>query len=84
MIVELIEFLQKRQRGVRTAGYLALALIVVWSVTGVDHQHGHTWLEKYLPGFWSLFTILAVLVLVFVAGWLGRAGIVTREDYYDK
>ncbi len=83
MIVELIEFLLKRQRGLRTAGSIALAIIVVWSVTGVDTHHAHTWLEKYIPGFWAIFASISALVLIFVASWLGRSGIMTREEYYD-
>ncbi len=83
MIVQLIEFLKARPKAVQTAAIIALAVLLVWSVAGVDTSHAHTWMEQYIPGFWALFTLLACLVLVFFSRWFGKSGIMTREDYYD-
>ena len=83
MIVQLIDFLKARPKAVMTAATIALPVLLVWSVTGVDTSHAHTWAERYIPGFWALFTLLACLVLVFFARWFGKSGIMTREDYYD-
>ncbi|MEE4136802.1 MAG: hypothetical protein V2I32_12045 [Desulforhopalus sp.] len=84
MIGNLIEFLEKRQQGMKSAGIIILAVIVVWSITGVDTHHAHTWLEAHLPAFWSIFALFSAVVLIFVARWLGKSGIQTREDYYDR
>ena len=84
MIIELIDYLKKRQRAVRIACGIAIAVMLLWTMIGVDNSHAHTWMEKHIPGFWALFTLLACLVLIFLARWLGRSGIMTREDYYDE
>ena len=83
MIVQLIDFLKARPKAVKTTAIIALAVLLVWSVAGVDTSHAHTWMERFIPGFWALFTLLACLVLVFFARWFGKSGIMTREDYYD-
>jgi len=84
MIGNLIEFLAKQRQGTKSAGIIILAVIVVWSITGVDTHHAHTWLEAHLPGFWSIFALISTVVLIFVARWFGKSGIQTREDYYDR
>ena len=84
MIVNFIDFLKERLRTVKACSYIAIGLILVWSVTGVDTHHAHTWMEVYIPWFWSIFGVLSCLVLVYFARWFGRSGIMTREDYYDN
>ncbi|HBT96601.1 MAG TPA: hypothetical protein DEB25_02630 [Desulfobulbaceae bacterium] len=83
MIVNLIEFLKARSKLVRHGGYGIVAAIVIWSLIVIDRHHVHSWLEK-IPGFWSLFTIVSALVLVFVAKAWAKTGIETDEDYYDR
>lgn len=83
MIIELIDYLKERQRAVRIACGIAVAVMLIWTMVGVDNSHAHTWMEKHIPGFWALFTLGACLVLIFLARWLGKSGIMTREDYYD-
>lgn len=83
MIVNLIEFIKERQPVVKQTCYGAIALIILWSIIAVDTHHAHTWLEK-IPGFWSLFGLASCVVLIFVATWIGKSGIQTREDYYDN
>lgn len=83
MIVQIIEYLKNRAQGVKHACYGAIVLIVLWNAIAVDHHHAHTWVEK-IPGFWALFGLASCVVLIFVASWLGKSGIQTREDYYDK
>ena len=83
MIVDLIEYLKARPQTVKQVCYGLIALIFLWSTIAVDTHHAHTWLEK-IPGFWSIFGFVSCIVLIFVAGWFGRSGIQTREDYYDN
>ena len=62
--------------------YGTMAVIVIWSMT-VDTSHAHTWVEKYIPGFWAIFGLGSCTVLIFFARWFGSAGIEREEDYYD-
>jgi hypothetical protein len=82
MIVNLIDYLQARLQTVKVLSVIAIAVMLVWTVVGVDTSHAHTWMEANIPGFWSLFTLLACLILIYFAGWFGKSGIMTREDYY--
>lgn len=82
-MTSLIDYLQKRQRGVRYVFFGAVAVILIGSLL-VDTSHGHTWMEKYIPGFWSIFAIVSCIVLIFFARWLAAAGIEREEDYYDR
>lgn len=84
MIVNCIDFLKQWPRSMRLLGVILAGAIVIWSMAAVDTSHAHTWLEKYIPGFWAIFAFLATCILIFVAGWFGRSGIQTREDYYDR
>jgi len=83
MIVHLIDFLRDRLKLVIIGCYIAIALVVVWSLS-VDTSHAHTWAEKMIPGFWALFGLGSCALIIFVARVIGRAGIMTREDYYDN
>jgi drug/metabolite transporter (DMT)-like permease len=83
MIIQLIDYLKQHQRMVRIIAIIGIAVMLVWTMVGVDTGHAHTWMEKRIPGFWALFALAASLVLIFLARWLGKSGIMTREDYYD-
>lgn len=83
MIVDLIEYLKERPHGIRQVGIGLILLILVWSIIFVDTHHAHTWLEK-IPGFWSFFGLISCVVLIYIANWFGKSGIMTREDYYDE
>lgn len=84
MIINFIDYLKERQQTIKRHCYTAIALMLIWTVVGADTHHAHTWMEAHIPGFWSIFTILCCLVLVYFAGWFGRSGVMTREDYYDN
>ena len=84
MIITLIDFLKARLQAVKIGGYISIAIMLVWSVVAVDTHHAHTWMEAHIPGFWSIFTLLSCVVLIYFARWFGRSGIMTREDYYDN
>jgi len=83
MIVNFIDYLRDRLPTVKYCCYGGIALIVIWSLT-VDTSHAHSWAEKMIPGFWSLFGLGSCTVVIMVARWFGRSGIMTREDYYDN
>ncbi|MDW7774263.1 MAG: hypothetical protein SCH71_15365 [Desulfobulbaceae bacterium] len=80
---KLIEYLQERLRIVIGTCYGLLALILAFSLY-VDKSHAHTWMEKYVPFFWSLFGFAAAAVIIGFVYWFGHSGIMVREDYYEK
>jgi len=84
-LARLIEFLRSRLKTVVRVGLAALALLVLLdAIPGlVDKEHAHTAAER-LPGFWSLFGLVGCVVLIIVSKWFGKAGIMQREDYYDR
>ncbi|MEE4313392.1 MAG: hypothetical protein V2J11_02800 [Desulfofustis sp.] len=82
-MISLIDYLLERRTPLRYLFYVLVFAIVVWSLT-VDTSHAHTWLERTVPGFWSLFGLGACIVLIFAARWLSGAGIAKEEDYYDN
>jgi len=84
MIVKLIDFLRDRLRQVIRFSYCVLALLMAVDIFFVDKHHAHTWAEKHIPAFWSLFGFLACVIIIIVSKWYGHLGIMTREDYYDK
>lgn len=83
MIVDFIDYLKARPQALKSISLIAVAIMLVWTVVGVDTHHAHTWLEAHIPGFWSLFTIISCLVLIYFARWFGKSGIMTREDFYN-
>ena len=84
MIVDLIDYLKERQQTAKRLCYVAIGVMLIWTVVGADNHHAHTWMEAHIPGFWSIFSILCCLVLIYFANWFGKSGIMTREDYYDN
>lgn len=83
MIIDLIDYLRERLQVVTYCCYGLMALIVIWSLS-VNTTHAHTWAEKMIPGFWSLFGLGSCAIIIMVARWYGKSGIQAREDYYDK
>lgn len=84
MILQIIEFLRERLQTVKNLFYIGIAVMLVWTVVGVDKHHAHTWMEAHIWAFWSFFAMLACVVLIYFTRWYGKGGIVTREDYYDN
>ena len=82
-MIALIDYLKARLETVRYLFYGIIVLIFIWSLT-VDTSHAHTWMEHYIPGFWMLFALGSVIVLISVARWFSSAGIRQEEDYYDN
>jgi hypothetical protein len=83
MIVKLIDYLRDRLQTLIYCCYGGIVLIVIWSMT-VDTSHAHTWGEKMIPGFWSLFGLASCAAIIMAARCLGKSGIMTRENYYDN
>ena len=81
-MIRLLDFLMQKRRGVTIALSVLAAGILLWSIT-VDTSHAHSWAEKKVPGFWSLFGFISATVLIFFARWFSQSGISREENYYD-
>lgn len=82
-MIQLIDYLKTHSQGAKYFGLLLVGIILVWSIAGVDYHHAHSWAEKHIPWFWSLFTIGSAAVLIFVAKLVSK-NTEASEDYYDK
>lgn len=84
MITDIITFFRSKKFLSKPVVQLTGFLLIIWTVIFGDSSHAHTWAEKYIPGFWSLFTIAACTGLIYFVRWLRIIGLQTREDYYDQ
>lgn len=82
-LLKIIEFLRVRLKTVVYAGLGALALLVLWDAVLVHKEHAHTFAEKKIPGFWSVFGFVACVMIILVSKWFGHCGIMKQENYYD-
>ena len=82
-LVKFIEFLRNRLRTVVWACMGVMGLLVIWDALLVGKEHAHTGIER-IPAFWSVFGFVACVVIILASKWFGHAGIMTREDYYEK
>lgn len=82
-MIRFIDYLTENKAIVRWLLYGLSGAIALWSIT-VDTSHAHTWVEKNIPGFWSLFGFVSAVVLIFVARWFSGAGIEREDGYYDN
>ncbi len=84
-LARLIEYLRQHLKTLIRLSFGVLALLIVCDALPaiVDKEHAHTSAE-HIPGFWSLFGFVACVLIVILSKWYGHAGIMTREDYYDR
>jgi hypothetical protein len=84
-LVQLIQFLRNHLKTVIRISLAALVILVVLdAIPGVvDKEHAHTNAEHW-PAFWSVFGFLACVLIIIVSKAFGHAGIMQREDYYDR
>lgn len=84
-LVSLIEFFRRNMRTTVKVCIAVLVLLVAIDAIPalVDKHHAHTKAE-HIPGFWAAFGFVACVLIILVSKWFGHAGIMTREDYYDK
>ena len=82
-LVKLIEFLRHRLKTVVRICFAVLALLIVLDALFVNKEHAHTGVEHF-PGFWSVFGFIGCVLIIILSKWYGHAGIMTREDYYEK
>lgn len=84
-LVSVIEFFRRHLRATIRVCLVVLALVALADAIPaiVSKDEAHTKLE-HLPAFWSLFGFAACVLIVIGSKAFGHAGIMTREDYYDR
>ncbi len=84
-LVQLIQFLRNHLKTVIRISLAALVILVVLdAIPGVvDKEHAHTNAEHW-PAFWSVFGFIACVLIIIASKAFGHAGIMQREDYYDR
>jgi hypothetical protein len=82
-MTSLVAYLQTRVKIVISLCWTLLALIAFASLL-IDKHHAHTWVEQYVPFFWSLFGFAAATTIIGIARWLGRSGIQAEPDFYHR
>ena len=84
-LVRMIEILRSHLSLLIRLGIAVLILLVVLDALPalVDKEYAHTEVE-HLPGFWSIFGFLGCVLIILASKAFGHAGIMKREDYYDK
>jgi hypothetical protein len=79
-LVDIIEKL--KTKAVKRIAYGVLGLLVVVDFIIPRHEI-HFFVDK-VRGFWSLFGLLACILIIVLSKWIGHHGIMKDEDYYDK
>ena len=82
-LARLIEFLRNRLPAVKLVCYAILALLVLGDIALVNKDEAHAPIEHW-PGFWAVFGFAGCVVIIVLSKAFGHAGIMTREDYYER
>ncbi|MBN2426805.1 MAG: hypothetical protein JXK94_00555 [Deltaproteobacteria bacterium] len=77
-----LEKMEKNQDVMKGIGLIGLGLLIIFDTVWVGKEHAHTAAER-IPAFWSMFGLVACLVIIIFSKWLGHLGIMKREDFYD-
>ena len=68
-------------RLLKILSYICLA-IVVGADFFISRDHGHFPWDQ-IPGFYSVFGLIACILIVVLAKALGKKWLMKKEDYYD-
>ncbi len=82
-LAQFIEFLRDRLKTVVRICFGVLALLILVDALLINKEDVHTKAEHW-PAFWSVFGFIGCVLIIILSKWYGHAGIMTREDYYDK
>ena len=80
--VRWLEKMEKNREVLKGLGLIVLGLVIIFDTVWVGKEHVHTRIER-IPAFWSLFGLVAGVVIIIFSKWLGHLGIMKRENFYD-
>jgi len=79
-LLDIIEVL--RTKAAKRIAYGALILLIV--VDFIIPRHEIHFFGDKIPGFWSLFGLIACVLIIIVSKWIGHMGLMKDENYYDE
>ena len=79
-LLKLIETIKTKVT--KKLAYSILVLLIVFDLI-IPRQEVHFFGDK-IPGFWSVFGLIACVLIIIVSKWIGRIGLMQDENYYDK
>ena len=79
-IIKVIETV--RRKAVKKIAYIALIFIIVTDF--FIPRHEIHFIGDKIPGFWSLFGIVACIMIILISKWIGHLGIMQDENYYNE
>ncbi len=82
-MTNVIEFLQAHLKVVTWCCLGALAGIALFSMT-IDTSHAHSWVERHVPAYWSLFGFIAATIIIIISHLAAKAGLQVPEDFYER
>lgn len=65
----------------KIVSYVFLGIVVAVDFF-IPRDHGHYPWDQ-IPGFYALFGLIACVLIVVMAKWLGKKWLMKKEDYYD-
>ena len=69
-----------RTKNTRVISYSILGLLVI--IDFFIPRHEVHFFGDTIPGFWSLFGLLACILIIIVSKWIGKLGLLKDENYY--
>ena len=78
-LLNIIEAL--RSKIMKKIAYTALILIVIFDFF-IPRYDIHFFGDG-IPGFWSLFGLIACILIILISKWIGHLGIMQDEHYYN-
>jgi len=79
-LLKIIEFF--RTKTIKRFAYAALLLIFV--IDFFIPRHEIHFIGDRIPGFWSLFGLVACILIILISKWIGHLGIMQDENYYNE
>ena len=79
-IIKTIEWMRRKE--VKKISYLILILIVI--IDFFIPRHEIHFIGDRIPGFWSLFGLVACILIILISKWIGHLGIMQDENYYNE
>lgn len=81
--MKLLDIIEKlRTKNVKRIAYIALIILIITDF--FIPRHGIHYFGDEIPGFWSLFGLVACILIILVSKFIGRLGIMQDENYYNE
>ena len=79
-LLEIIEVVRTKRVKKIAYGVLILLILVDFFIP----RHEVHFFGDEIPGFWSLFGLIACVLIIVGSKWIGHLGLMQRENYYDE